>query len=148
MDCRDAWSNYIKDTKKNLKTINDLEMFLAYKSEFVVKVKRKRDQKRLKSKYLHRKDPQNQSLRMELCSAYSQSLIGFPQKDKRKLSYLQFSEILTKHGIKTSRADVENGLRRTIQYHSVHRTPDLDSAVLNIKRDSGLDFDDTKLWDI
>ena len=148
MDCRDAWNNYIKDEKKNLKTIHDLEMFLAYKAEFVVKEKRKREHRRLKSKYLHRKDPQNQSLRMELCSAYSQGLIGFPTKDKRKLSYLQFAEILTRHGIKTSRFDVENGLKRAIQYHSVHRTPDLDLAVLNIKRDSGIAFDDSKLWDI
>ena len=148
MDCRDAWNNYTKDKKKPLKTIHDLELFLAYKNEFVVKEKRKRDTRRLKSKYLHRKEPHIQSLRVELCSAFAQGLIGFPVKDKRKLNYPQFAEILTRNGIRTKRTDVENGLNRPLQYHSVCKSPELELAVANIKKETGITFDETKLWDL
>ena len=148
MDCRDAWNSYTKTEKKPLKTIHDLEMFLAYKDEFIVKEKRKRESRRTKSKYLHRKEPHIQSLRVELCSAFAQGLIGFPEKAKRKINYPQFAEILTRNGIRTKRTDVENGLYRPLQYHSVSRSPELELAVARIKKDSGINFDETKLWDL
>ena len=148
MDCRDAWNSYTKHEKKPLKTIHDLEMFLQYKQEFVVKEKRKRDSRRMKSKYLHRKEPHIQSLRVELCSAFAQGLIGFPEKSKRTLKYPEFAEVLTRNGIRARRSDVENGLKRPFQPHSVSRSPELELAVSRIKKETGIIFDETQLWDL
>ena len=150
--CRDAWDDYLKDGKKILKTPDDLTAFWEHKQRYKDKQDSKERTKAKKAKYHSRKNPAINSLRGELCRAFAQGQMGFPKATKRRKNKW-FTEILNKAGLldkNKSKAKqihhAENGAKYAFRPNSVSFTPELLEAFHKVKKATGYDLDESKLW--
>ena len=157
---REAWIAYFskrrdsvdEDNKElgTLKTEESLKVFLEYVPQRQAAIDAYVGSNTGKRKYAYTKDPQR-GLKIEICTAFGKSLLGFPKPEDRTFDYPGFAAILNKHlGTKTmsiSRRDIENNIRRKeLKLGCIPKTPALAKIIQNIKADSGIDFDDTQLW--
>lgn len=98
---REEWQEYTKTKPVCLKTIEDFELFADYVE---VRTYVSSDL----GKYLRKVGGDIIKLRQVLCAAWQHSCAGLT-KSVQGISARGFADILSRHGISCSRADVENG---------------------------------------
>ena len=157
---REAWITYFSKRRESadeankevgtLKTEEALKVFLDYVPQRQAAIDAYERTNIGKRKYAYTKDP-HRGLKIEICTAFGKGLLGFPKPEDRTIDYPGFAEILNKHlGSETmqiTRRDIENNIRRKhLKLGCIPKTPELVRIIENIKRDSGIDFDDSQLW--
>ena len=164
LNSRGAWMAYFhakrhnQPTAKNqppstesgvLKTIQDFNTFLNYRDGCTASMSSNRYSVYLKRKYVLSTKPHN-GLRIELCTAYTQGLMGFPPPEKRPHTYPKFSAFLNEAfgdlADKTTRSDVENGKRRRFVPHSITKNEQSVMIIEKLKVLTGINFNDSELW--
>jgi DNA polymerase type B, organellar and viral len=128
---REMWDNYyLRTNRKPLKSIKNYETFARIAEERSQLTGRR-------GKYLSQKS--NRSLRRlqrDICRAFKHGRAGFAEYGHLTAtdlaSYLNESG-LTEHGVKTTRATVENGSKELFEPNSTPRTPEVLEIVENLE---------------
>jgi len=158
-DHREAWIHYFTKCRESategnelgvLKTQELLKVFLDYVPQRKASIDAYGRTNKGKRKYSYTRDP-HRGLKIEICTAFGKGLLGFPKPEDRTIDYPGFAAILNKHlGTKTlriTRYDIDNNIRRKeMKLGCIPKTPELVRIVGLIKKDSGIDFDDSLLW--
>ncbi|NBS55375.1 hypothetical protein EBT23_07480, partial [bacterium] len=158
-DHREAWIHYFTKCRESategnelgvLKTQESLKVFLDYVPQRKASIDAYGRTNKGKRKYSYTRDP-HRGLKIEICTAFGKGLLGFPKPEDRTIDYPGFAAILNKHlGTKTlriTRYDIDNNIRRKeMKLGCIPKTPELVRIVGLIKKDSGIDFDDSLLW--
>jgi hypothetical protein len=120
---RDQWEAYVKTGSKPQKTIADFRAFATVLLTQTILLNSD-------SKYLSKENPDLKRLRQRLTSAWRHSAAGLVWKDQ-SVSATGFATILTDCGLACTRADVENGARKSFIAKTTPPTPAV-LEVLNI----------------
>ena len=113
---REAWENYSKKPRKNLKSFSDFDKFQLY-------VETNIDQERDMVKYMRKTDGDLHRVRRDLCIAFKKLQAGFDLVTRnRRITHIEFSEALVACGIPCKTTDVENGKKSEFKPHQTFRT--------------------------
>ncbi|CAA7623015.1 conserved hypothetical protein [Magnetospirillum sp. LM-5] len=128
------WEEYTKATPTCLKSVDDFKMFANYvmvKTALCVEL----------SKYLKKTNPDIKRLRQTICSAWCHSNAGliYHYDD---VSNAEFATTLELSGVPCSRANFENGMKKSFEPHSVPPTEAVLAALQQIRgKFTNLDID-------
>jgi hypothetical protein len=123
---RDTFDEYQRGSPRCIKTIEDLVDLSKY-------VETKTIASSNELKYVRKVDGDMKRLRQMLCSAFKHGKAGMARYSSTNL---QFAELLTAHGMKCSKADVENGLKKEFVPNQVPPTDRVVAFLHALKRDS------------
>lgn len=146
MDVKNLWNDFTKDERFCIKTRDEFDCFADL-------VRSKLGVNRDKSRYLHKKDPDIQRLRQQVCAAWQKSVAGF-RCDMEQYPASRFASLLTDIGVPTQKHHVQNAKVGNFIPHSCPKTtsvmkclnklrdffPDLEIDLFVPKNDSIVDF--------
>ena len=117
---RENWESYDKKSPRVLKSLEDFNAFMTYRTS-------KDSLEDRAKKYLRQTDGDIKRLREDLTRAYQQRQAGFDLiRSNRKLKHSDFILALVSCGIPCKISDIDNGKRKPFE---PHRTPDTDRVI-------------------
>ncbi len=125
LDVKGLWSDFNKDERHCLKTIDDF-------NEFSDLVRSKLGVDRGNSRYMRKKDPDILRLRQQLCAAWKRSEAGLVC-DTALYSAAQFASLLSDAGVPAQKHHIQNAKKGQFIPHSVPKTTAVMEALSKLK---------------
>lgn len=126
---RDAWDNFDKNPRRNLKTLSNLEVFLRF-------IETRKHPDDVVKRYLRKEDGDLHRLRRDLCRAFVKHKAGFDiERGARELRYKDFAQMLVDNGIPCLISDIDNAKRAEFIEKTTPPTERAKEAINSLKRD-------------
>jgi len=124
---RDAWENFDKKPRRNLKTLSDLEVFLRY-----IETRELPDD--VVRRYLRKTDGDLHRLRRDLTRAFVKHKAGFDiELGNRRITYKDFAQILVDHGVPCVVTDIDNARRAEFIKNATPATDQVKTVLRRLK---------------
>jgi len=127
------WKSYTKDSRVVIKTEEDIRKFIDYVNSSSTKVRTSKT------------EPEKDAIRVELCTAFAQKLLGF-DKLKKNFRRKEFAEWLTNHGVETNHYDIENNKDRKFTTKRFERSEFTTAIISALKKELLLSLNESLIW--